>query len=91
MIPGFEDIPRGPGCDEEREDGTGDVRAAWRVDRDGVRDVKRSSGSVPKESDGMWFGSDWAPFYIALAGDRVAVAPPSGPRAGFGGRHRVIL
>src|SRR4051794_1068037 len=78
------------GCDAERENCTGEVCGAWLVDADGVREVDASPASVPGERRGMWFRFSRVHFYIAPAGDWVIMASLAGPRAGCGGRYRVV-
>lgn len=78
------------GCDEARENCAGELRGAWRVDRDGVRAVDVSPNSVPGERSGMWFRFNRVQFSIAPAGDWVILASLAGPRAGCGGRYRVV-
>jgi hypothetical protein len=78
------------GCDAERGYCTGEVRGAWLIDPNGVHAVEASPESVPGERRGMWYRFNRVQFYISPAGDWVILAALDGPRAGCGGRYRVV-
>lgn len=78
------------GCNAEREKCTGPLRGAWLVDANGVRMVDATPESVPREQRGMWFKFNRVWFYIAPAGDWVIMESLAGPRAGCGGRYRIV-
>ena len=78
------------GCDAERARCTGEPRGAWLVDADGVRAVDATPESVPREQRGMWFKFNRMWFFIAPAGDWVIIEFLAGPRAGRGGRYRIV-
>lgn len=76
-------------CDPERGHCTGEVLAAWLIDREGVRTVEASPQSVPDARRGMWYRFRRFHFHIAPSGDWVVKGAVDGPKAGCGGRFRV--
>ena len=60
------------------------------IDSGGVRAVEESPRSVPGERRGMWYRFPRVEFYIAPAGDWIVHSGLGGPRAGSGGRYRVV-
>jgi hypothetical protein len=82
-----------PGCDEHRGQCTGTPTHSWLVGSDGVKEAAMSPDSVPKKRCGifqMWYSFPTFSFFIDSSGDWAVLASIDGPRAGMGGRYRVV-
>jgi len=74
----------------DRTHAIGKVQSTWVIDPNGTRAVSVSPESVPNYRRGMWYRFAQVHFYIAPAGDWLVKATVNGPRAGGGGRYRVV-
>jgi len=82
-----------PDCDEDQGRCKGTPIRSWLVDSDGVKETAMSPDAVPKKRCGafqMWYCFPSFSFFIDSSGDWVVLASVDGPRAGTGGRYRVV-
>ena len=99
LFPSKRDRPEGiyafefPSCDEHRGQCKGTPIRTWLVDSDGMKETAISPDAVPKKRCGfgqMWYSFPSFSFFIETSGDWVVLASVDGPRAGVGGRYRVV-
>ena len=77
-------------CNAERNHCAGAIVAVWLVDKAGVRQAALSLSDVSRERRGMWYRFARQHFYIAPDGEWIVEELMDGPRAGCGGRSRVV-
>jgi hypothetical protein len=99
LFPSKRECPEGiyafefPGCDEHSGQCKGTPTSAWLVDSDGMKEAAISPDDVPKKRCGfgqMWYCFPSFSFFIDPTGHWVVLASVDGPRAGVGGRYRVV-
>ena len=99
LFPSKRDCPEGiyvfefSHCDEHRGQCKGTPTRSWLVDSDGMKETAISPDAVPKKRCGigqMWYCFPSFSFFTDPSGEWVVLASVDGPRAGVGGRYRIV-
>jgi hypothetical protein len=78
------------GCDPDRDHCRGEIRAAWLIGPEGVQILEMAADPAPDRPGTGGFVFPRYDFHIARAGDWIIQGWLNHPRAGYGGRYRVV-